>query len=202
LKRTLHFINLTNGIQAIKDYNLKNYRFMRLQSTLCEQKRWDHITKGLSEDLLLNLALGNNCIIYDYGANRQVPRAIWQGVEWIKFILNKRWFNNDYVPEGRMRGGQGYFDEVYRNLSSTSMSKIKYFRKYLDTPDINLKFICSPTQKDSNVEYYRSLLLNITKNQNKSFFKGKHSRPQLIIKRGKFDGIDNTSNVKENRKRK
>jgi len=166
MKSTLHFINLTNGIQAIKEYRLigKDYRFIRLQSTACEQRRWDDIIKGISDDLLLNLALGNKCIIYDYGAGKQVPRSIWQGVEWIKFALNKRWFHSEYKPQGRMSNSGQYFNEVYRGLSARARSKLRYYKKYLNTSTIDLEVVGSSTDKDSNIEYYRSLLLNIIHN--------------------------------------
>lgn len=34
-----HFINLTNGIEAIEEHHLTDYRFIRIQSTACEQSR-------------------------------------------------------------------------------------------------------------------------------------------------------------------
>lgn len=87
---TKHFINLTNGIQAIEDYKLSDYSFIRIQSTACEQKRFEEIVVTLSDDFLMSCAMGRNCIVYDYGANKTIPRAIWQGLEWVKFVLYKR----------------------------------------------------------------------------------------------------------------
>ena len=77
----IHFINLSNGIKAITDYNLSDYRFIRLQSTTCEQKRWEEILLTISDDFLISLALGYHCIVYDYGANKNVPRDVWQGLK-------------------------------------------------------------------------------------------------------------------------
>ena len=158
--KNIHFVNLTNGLQAIKDYKLEDYRFMRLQSTACEQKKWMQIIDNLSEELLLHLAVGNNCIVYDYGADKRVPRSVWQGLEFIKFVLNKKWLGKEYQLEGRMKQAQKYFDIVYHNLPARSFSKIKYFGRYLNTKDINLSAVTSSSRKDNNLEYFKSFLLN------------------------------------------
>ena len=59
-----HFINLTNGIEAIPF--LDNYEFVRIPSTYCEAKAWDKLMLSLDSNFLMNLAVGNTCIIYDY----------------------------------------------------------------------------------------------------------------------------------------
>ena len=82
------YINLTNGIEGIEIYNITDYSFIRIQSSHLENKRYDLMINSLSDDLLMNLAIGNNCTIIDFGANKTVSRACWQGVEFIKFILN------------------------------------------------------------------------------------------------------------------
>ena len=107
-----HFINLTNGIEAIplvKD----NYSFIRIQSTTCEQKRWDFLIQDLDNNLLMNLALGNKCIVYDFGARKKVSRALYQGVELLKFVLNKRWLDIDIVPNVKGHNCHTYFTEIY-----------------------------------------------------------------------------------------
>lgn len=46
--------------------------------------------------LLLGLTLtGYNCMVYDYGSRnkkRGVPRALWYGLEFVRFALNWVWF--------------------------------------------------------------------------------------------------------------
>lgn len=51
---------------------------------------------SLDSNFLMNLAVGNTCIVYDYSQNKEMPRALYQGLEYIKFILYKRWFNFEY----------------------------------------------------------------------------------------------------------
>ena len=128
--KIIHYINLTNGIQAISDYNLKDYRAIRIPSSWCERKKFNEILFSLSDDLLLNLALGNKCIIYDYGANKLCPRAIWQGVEWIKFVLYKRWYYVDYELQGRLTTSKAYFEELHADLHNSTKRKVDYYQKF------------------------------------------------------------------------
>lgn len=142
-----HFLNLTNGLQAIADYQLTDYRFVRIQSTWCEQKRWNDILWTLSDDFLMALALGEMCVVYDYGANKQVPRAMWQGLEWVKFVLRRRWFNEDYVPFGRAAPGLFYFQQQYRRLSPRVKAKLDYYKKYAGHA-IHVYAITASTDRD------------------------------------------------------
>lgn len=167
-----HYINLTNGIEAITQYNLKDYSFIRIQSTACEQHLWNKIILDLDNDFLMNVALGNECIIYDYGANKPVPRAIYQGVEFIKFALIKAWFcitpNRVYISKGiKTRNGSmdvsKYFDSAYNLLSKEALKKIKYFRTFInpvlyETQSLNIGCVTSSTIHDGNKTYYTYLL--------------------------------------------
>lgn len=83
---TKRYVNLTNGIEAISQLNLSDYSFIRIQSTICEQKLWDRLIQDLDYDFLMNVALGNKCVVYDYGANKPIPRAIYQGLEFINRV--------------------------------------------------------------------------------------------------------------------
>lgn len=83
----INYINLTNGIEVLPVLT-DEFKFIRIQSTACEQKLWDRIIQDLDYDFLLNAAIGNECVIYDYGAKKPIPRAIYQGVEFIKYVLH------------------------------------------------------------------------------------------------------------------
>jgi hypothetical protein len=128
---TKHYVNLSQGLRAILQYDLKDYRYIRIQSTWCEQKRWADVLMVLSDDFLMNVALGHECIVYDYGARKKVPRSVWQGLEWIKFVLYKIWYNKVYEVKGRLnKSTQQYFDEQYNLLSKKVKNKIKYYKKF------------------------------------------------------------------------
>lgn len=154
----VHYVNLTNGIEAIPE--LKEFRFIRIQSTACEQKRWDFILQDLDYDFLMNLAIGNTCIVYDFSNKRDVSRAIFQGLEWVRYALNRRWLNRMIKPIVRGHNVSRYFDEVYRQLEDRTKKKLDYFKKFLLTDEIRLQAVCRRTSHDGNYEYYREILAN------------------------------------------
>ena len=158
---TRHFINLTNGIQAIEDYGLTDVRFVRIQSTACEQKRWEDILMQLSDDFMISAALGHRCIVYDYGANKDVPRAIWQGLEWIKYVLWRHWCDRGpYQPVGRAQPMERYFDEQYRQLGPRVKARLNYFKRYCryDEMVLRISSVTGPTTHDGDAAYYVGLL--------------------------------------------
>lgn len=157
MAEVIHFINLTNGIQAIEDYELSDYRFLRLQSTACEQKRWEDIIMTITDDFMVATALGHNCIVYDYGANKEVPRAIWQGLEWVKYCLLKRWHNTEYQPQGRMKTGAEYFSSQYKSLSKKVKNRLDYYGRYVNGP-LCINAISSATNRDGSIQWYANIL--------------------------------------------
>lgn len=163
-----HYVNLTNGIEAIPNID-GDYRFIRIQSTLCEQKRWDQLIQELDYDFLMNLALGHKCVIYDFGAGKPIPRAVYQGVELIKYVLHRRWLNKEYAtdirraPQHEKRSCNRYFSDCYKSLEDRTKKKLDYFKAYIDTDNINLQCISSSTEHDSDKEFYRGVLQMIAK---------------------------------------
>ena len=159
-----NYINLTNGIEAVQQYGLQDYAFIRIQSTACEQHSWDKILQDLDYDFLMNVALGNECVIYDYGTRKPVPRAIYQGVEFIKYVLNRFWYNVEteiYISRSRKNRGANatdYFDKAYRSLSEQTFKKLKYFRQFLGGT-INIRCITSSTSHDNDKSFYANILL-------------------------------------------
>lgn len=156
-----HYVNLTNGIFQIEK-NPQHCTFIRIQSTACEQKRWQEIILNLSDDLLLNLALGNTCYVYDCGAHKKVSRAIWQGLEWIKYALNAVWFERDYTPVGRTATAGEYFALCLTKLSNPARNKLKYYRKFLNCTEIDLVGVCESTECDGDYYTAKRLLVEGT----------------------------------------
>lgn len=155
-----HFINLTNGIQAIEEHGLTDVRFIRIQSTACEQKRWEDILVQLSDDFILSAALGHHCIVYDYGANKAVPRAVWQGLEWIKYALWRAWWRRPYRPIGRAITMEPYFAEQYAKLSPRARARLSYFARYCrpGEPRLHIASVTGPTTHDGDFGYYAETL--------------------------------------------
>lgn len=132
-----HYYNLTNGLQ-FKKFN-EPYGFIRIQSTACEQKRWDFIIQDLDNDFLYNLAIGNTCIVYDLSEKKKKTRALYQGLEWIKYVLYRRWFNKNYIPVVNGNNCQKYFSDCYLNLGKRTKTKLDYFKKFLKYDEIRIK---------------------------------------------------------------
>lgn len=160
----INYINLTNGIESLPTLPI-GYRFIRIQSTTCEQKNWDRLIQDLDYDFLLNIALGNECVIYDYGARKPVPRAIYQGLEFLKYVLYKRWLNEEYLTDCNRSNDEhirkdcnSYFESCYRNLEDRTKKKLDYFKPYV-VGEINIVAVTDATMHDGDKEFYRNILL-------------------------------------------
>ena len=160
MNKTVIYLNLTNGIEALYLSDIRDPRFLRIQSTACEQKRWDFILQDLDYDFLMSLALGNHVVVYDYSRRKKVSRAIWQGLKWVEYVLNRIWFDRHItvVLERNSMDVTKYFDEQYNKISERTKVKLKYFRKFLMTERLNLDFVTGTTLHDSDNGFYRRVL--------------------------------------------
>jgi len=156
--RVKHFINLTNGIDAIPKIR-GDYSFIRIQSTICENKAWDRLILDLDNNFLMSLSLGYECHIYDYSNRKDVPRSFYQGLEFIKWILNKRWFNRDFVPRVNNTNCQGYFESV--KIDRCAKRKIDYFKKFINTSELKIVTHAGRTTHDGDYGYYAGLLKEV-----------------------------------------
>ena len=144
---------VTNGIEALR-FLSSDYRFIRIQSTLCERKCWDKLLKDLDYDFLMHLALGTSCVIFDYSPRKKQTRAIYQGLEFIKYVLTRRWLRK--TPKAFVKGLNvtAYFEQEYDKLSKTTKAKIDYFRKFLQTDELKVEGICAKTTHDGDFSFY------------------------------------------------
>ena len=151
------YINLTNGVEALVDFIGEEVRFMRLQSTLLEQGFLEKFLMELDYDFLMNLAIGNHCVIYDFTSRwkDRPSRAIWQGLPWIDYALNRCWFNQEIECDRRM---DKHFKTVYNGLDKRTKRKLKYFRKFLLTDRLYYSSKCEQTENDGNDEFYKEVV--------------------------------------------
>jgi hypothetical protein len=162
-----YYLNLTNGIEFLdrQPNNDYQYSFIRIQSTACEQKRWDFILQDLDYDFLMHLALGTHCVVVDYSAHKKVPRSLYQGIEWVKFVLNKVWLNKKYTPFVKQFNTTEYFEKMYKTLNKATLKKLKYFKYFLNTDKINLSTIPGHTSHDGQKQFFKNILLNYMNNR-------------------------------------
>ena len=159
-----NYINLTNGVEAIPTLQ-GDYRFIRIQSTICEQRLWDRLIQDLDYDFLMNLALGHKCVVYDFGARKPIPRAVYQGLEFVKYVLNRRWLNKEYITnvnrsknKERKNNCNDYFYKCYEQLEDRTKKKLDYFLPYINTDVIDLKCVTNCTEHDGDKDFYREVL--------------------------------------------
>lgn len=157
--KTKIYLNLTNGLEYLPQVD-GDYSVIRIQSTACEQKRWEFIINDLDYDFLFNLAIGNKCIVVDYSARKTIPRSLYQGLEWVRFVLEKVWFDREYEAICRNVPVKNYFIEEYRKLDKATLLKVKYFRKFLLTDKLNLGIITGTTKHDSDYNFYKGVVQN------------------------------------------
>ena len=112
---------------------------------------------------MLNLALGYEYIVYDFGARKPIPRATYQGLEFIKYVLSRRWLNKEYVTnvkrcknKDRKNNCNDYFDKCYEQLEDRT--KLDYFLQYINTDEIRLKGVTDCTQHDGDKEFHKNVL--------------------------------------------
>jgi hypothetical protein len=129
---------------------------------MCEQKNWEHIILDLDNDFLLNLALGNYVYVCDTSKKGR-PRALWQGLEFIIYVLHKVWFGSTYKTQANSQMVP-YFETEYKKLSRPIKNKIKYFRKFLNTTKLNLTCYTNHTENDNNYSYFKDILIDYNSN--------------------------------------
>lgn len=161
--KTIVYLNLTNGIESIGDF--PDARFIRLQTVSCEQKKWDFLLQDLDYDFLLNLALGNIVFVIDYSQKHEFSRALWQGIPFIEYVLNRFWLGVEKETYVKSFNCTEYFNECYNNLSKRTFKKLEYFKKFLNTDSILIYYIGYQTTHDGDYKYYKERLLDALDNK-------------------------------------
>lgn len=174
--QTIHYVNLTNGIEFLPE--LKNVRFIRIKSTHLERHLLEDVLLGLSDDLLMNLAIGNKCVICDFGMYFDVPRSIWEGIPWIKYVLNMLWFNREddyfitrwrhrgkYIPneiilkeDSHPKNYKVFFRNRLERVDKRIIERILYYKTFLKSDTINIVGLSRKTNNDGDVDFYKKTL--------------------------------------------
>ena len=153
------YLNLTNGIEEMEANPFCHYHYVRIQSTLCEQKQWGKILRELDYNFLMDIALGNHVVVIDFSQQKKVSRALFQGLEWIKYCLVRRWFG--VIPEKifvKTYNVSNYFNQEYAKLTGDDFKKIDYISKFVITNSISLSSNCFKTMHDGDVSFYKKTL--------------------------------------------
>lgn len=142
------------------------YQFLRIQSTACEQQLYDALLESLDANLLMSLALGRQCLVWDLGSRnkkRAAPRAIWYGLEFVKYTLYRIWFRTEYLPWLRGHNSIREFNQAYEDkVSQGTKNRLRYYSRWirpgLDT--VPLYGVYKATTHDRDLEYHQSIVNN------------------------------------------
>jgi hypothetical protein len=157
------FINLTNGIEYLKGNDIPaDVSFIRIQSTYCEQKHWNSVFEDLDNNFLMNLALGTNCVVVDYGSRSDngQSRAMSHGIPMILYVLNRLWLDKDTKPMIKGMNVHDYFSQVYDDLMNIRplKAKLSYFKKFINTDRLHIIVQSQKTAMDGKYEEYAEIL--------------------------------------------
>lgn len=110
---------------------------------------------------MMNAALDNEIIVYDFGANKPIPKAVYIGLEFIKYVLHKRWLNQenhtrvDRTNNDPIRKDCNlYFESCYKNLDKRTKAKLDYFKLYV-VGEIHIRAITASTEHDNDKDSIR-----------------------------------------------
>ena len=161
---TRHYVNLSCGAEALEALAAQGVdrdalRFARVQSSHCENRDYGGVLASLDADLLLHLALGCRCRVYDFGSRRKrwpgegldlcVPSAIWWGLEVARYALSKLW-GLASPPPPLLHGHDSTreVDHAIARLPAPLSRRLKYYRRWVATPVLRLEGCFAPSALD------------------------------------------------------
>jgi hypothetical protein len=152
------YLNLTNGLEFLPNIlSDESWGVIRIQSTACEQKRWDYILNELDYDFLFNVAIGTHIKVVDYSARKEKPRALYQGLVWVQYVLNRVWYNVEVKSFVKDHNCTTYFRECYDKLDSKTIKRLEYMNRFVNKDLEQIReFIIETgrTDYDGKYEYY------------------------------------------------
>lgn len=158
------WLNLTNGIEAAELLDTFGipYKYCRFKSCSFEGKNWGDALDSMSDDMLMQLALGNRQVIIDFGANKPCPRAMRQGIPIVSRMLSIAWglpidknmwlFGRNGVPQ---RCSDDFAREAMK-LTRKQRNRLAYFSKFV-TPNLDgvkITCVCAPTEHDGDYDLH------------------------------------------------
>ena len=183
----LYYLNLTDGIEAgsvLLDLGIDplRIRFSSVCSSYFERKSLDGAIGRLGADFLMELALGSACCLVDFGTKRELSRAVYQGVPFVKYCLERNWF--DISPHSvfitpRSSSAEEHdvadlYGRWYHGLDRSTKGFLRRFKKYArnrsdGSKDVRLFGVSTSTSNDGHPDYYISLARSFAERRSNGF---------------------------------
>ncbi|KXZ46605.1 hypothetical protein GPECTOR_42g816 [Gonium pectorale] len=136
--------------------------FVRIQSTACEQQNLEALMCELDAHLLVSLALGHCCLVYDLGSRGRdgTPRALWYGLEFVRYTLTKLWLRKPCPAVLRGKNVARTFEAHIRGFKQSTTRRLQYYAKYIPPglERLRLHGVFRPTLHDYDTAFYVALL--------------------------------------------
>jgi len=97
-------------------------RFSRIQSTACEQQRFEALVAGLDPELLMALAAGRTCLLWDCASRAQVIRLAFKYQSSTRLMI----YNHGIAQSRQPRAGAPW--GLPRHLVSRATHSRRHFR--------------------------------------------------------------------------
>lgn len=154
------FYNLTNGLETLEYFSEQAFTIqtIRIASTDLEQHNFNRVISDLDYNFLFALATGQRILIMDASSNKNISRALFQGVPFIEFVLNKEWFDKTEKTFVRNMNVTKYFEEEYNKLTDESLRKIRYFKKLVTCTSLQIYVYCGKSILDGKYNEFKKLL--------------------------------------------
>lgn len=95
--KAVFYVNESNGIQALPILSSRGIlaRFCYIKSTHFEGKHTNRAICELPLDFLMSCAIGDDILVIDYGTRKDRSRAVYQGVPFLKYALDRIWLDRE-----------------------------------------------------------------------------------------------------------
>lgn len=131
-----HFLNLSNGLACAQHIDGPPH-YTRIQSTLCEAKRWDLVLAQAGDDLLYHLATGADVTVHDESERDRQTRAMWQGLEFIRYSAERAWgLEPRKVWSRNGMNVTAYAAQSYDGVPDRIKDMVRYHRKYVTVEQV------------------------------------------------------------------
>ena len=155
----LVLFGIFTGLVQFGSFALAATRERKFSTAVVSGQALSGVLASLDADLLLHLALGCRCRVYDFGSRRKrwpgegldlcVPSAIWWGLEVARYALSKLW-GLASPPPPLLHGHDSTreVDHAIARLPAPLSRRLKYYRRWVATPVLRLEGCFAPSALD------------------------------------------------------